>query len=218
MNKKFLEIGVFILLLTAIAGGGFWCWEENKEMQEQKKQEMAEQKQENAVESVQKENTDIKDKEQTQDDQTDLVWYEVPELRIKFQVEKWAKDDLGYVAGKTSIDSGNGSNSVYATFYPKSTLNEHSDECYSSKDKELLCWIFDVSRFDNREELRLKDGNTWQVLCPVKAKEFDTYSICYERHIQDPYYGMGEENYLQYKETHPKDIYFAVKFDTVMPL
>lgn len=96
MSKKFIISATFAFLLIALAliVGKFWGGGEKtgKENSYPTKQEMG----------------------------NDLVWFQIPELNIQFQVEKEIADAVGFVA------SGEKSWRLYAKSYPK-TVASHEE-------------------------------------------------------------------------------------------
>ena len=112
MNKKLL-ITIGIILGLAVVAGGFWyiqryVQDDSQEVanSEQENIEVVENEDQNNKQENQSNNpskNQISTKQLTKEEteklkqEKDLVWYEIPELGIKFLVTRDSKDDLRYI-------------------------------------------------------------------------------------------------------------------------
>ena len=93
MNKKTFFIILVFALLVCVLVFGIWKFKNGKKQQEQSQIK------------VQQVNND----DQLQNPESELVWYEIPELGIRFKVEKDMKDELVYqFVGETMATNSNG--------------------------------------------------------------------------------------------------------------
>lgn len=96
MKKKRIIIGVFILLALIAIGGWFWCsenWErEGDTVQITQKKESDSLQESIADEQEQPEVEDDRPTTLQYQDRKDLVWYEIPEFGLRFQIFAHSKD------------------------------------------------------------------------------------------------------------------------------
>lgn len=87
MNKKTSVIIIIVVLVIAVIGGGFWYGKSKKNQFMESKQ----------VKSNDQNQSEFNNDKQNQDsNETEMVWYEIPELKIRFKVDKIVADDLIY--------------------------------------------------------------------------------------------------------------------------
>ncbi|MFC1644917.1 hypothetical protein ACFL08_02735 [Patescibacteria group bacterium] len=93
------------------------------------------------VEDVEKE--DIQDSAKAQPKEEDLVWYEIPELGVKFKVTKESFDDLKYEVSETVK---NGEKTIGVRLYSQS-LVEFLGEGRCFQQGESMCASGSMARF-----------------------------------------------------------------------
>ena len=162
MNKKNLIIGIIVLIILII---GVVLWNQKNSKQDTKqevKQQVVKQTQEQKTTKeqsvVQKDgnnqnqaNGHLSPEEiEKLKKEKDLVWYEIPELNIKFLVTKDTKDDLGYIYKKVN-DSFN------VTFYSKSETDKELTGCILTKDGGWSCGLFQLSFMNTRDIYKYND-------------------------------------------------------------
>jgi hypothetical protein len=142
MKKKVVigGISVTIILFWIV---GFWIWKENKKIKEN-----SQSIQENIKTIDNEKNGDMK-QQVILDDQ--LVWYEVPELGIRFKVTPDTKEDLGYSFRKNQTHDGS-SIIKTAMFYSKTETDEKLTGCELSEDTGHSCGVFQLSSKIEKED------------------------------------------------------------------
>ena len=156
----------------------------------------------------------------------DLVWYEIPELEIKFLVTKDAKEDLGYVVRKNK-DQFKKDNTI-VLFYNLSEINfkknrYNQDVCFNKKN-ELEChnWIsFTKISFKYNEYLKKKFGADSGWVCHKDTnngeKELlqinNDYIICYDFNPQ-AFNWTDTTEYNEYLKTI-KDKHLKIYLNTI---
>lgn len=88
--------------------------------------------------------------------ESEMVWYDIPELGVRFKATKDTKTDLGYVFYDdfTIVDSSMHYKS--AVFFSRSQTNEEFDGCHLSEDG-FTCGRFYVYVYGSNE------GDIWKV-------------------------------------------------------
>ena len=221
MNKRNLIIGI-IVLMALVGGVVLWSQKSNqqdtkqqtkkevdKQVQEQSTQE---QNQKQEVNKEQKENQEqvinhLSPKEiEKLKKEKDLVWYEIPELGIKFLVTKDTKEDLDYFIKKSSLPYNIKHKYVYL-FYKSLIRFNNEDWCgFKRKTKENNCSSIGI---DIR---KIADINAPADGCDYFVLIKNPIGLC----ISHPQAALFK-NYHEYKEylQSIKNKNFKIYFETV---
>ena len=150
MNKK-VTIVIILILALALVAGGFWCWQNNKkaEVNQQAKQAENQEQQDNAIKirDDTRFGARLSEKEiKAIKNNNSLVWYEIPELGIKFKVTLDTKDDLRYIT-ETEKNKETEENEITVFFYNQSTVNFLGNSCLLNNQVKKTCTEGALSRY-----------------------------------------------------------------------
>ena len=188
MNKK---ITIGIILGLAVVAGGFWyvqryIQDDSQEVanSEQEKVEISENEnnQENQISTKQltKEETEKLKKEK------DLVWYEIPELGIKFLVTEDTKNDLRYSYKEfRGYRHDNDYLKVKSIMlYSSLETDKNLSNCTLGEEKGWSCGWIQLNVVLKKELMLYKEKNGLNIWCndgSFKKFEIDNYFGCIVR-------------------------------------
>jgi len=151
---------LFLLISVPLTVGVLWCVEkEKKEIAVIQTRILQENE-----EAVKKAKEAIEEKRQRADE--DLVWYEIPELGVRFKVTPDSKDDLRYTVTYNKKDR----NGVIVDFYSILQYQFLGEVCSIQDAKNVFereytgkystCSLWSISRYSeiSRKEFKLKQG------------------------------------------------------------
>lgn len=200
MKNKLIIITISAILVSIITGVSFYFFQKRKEIQNSMRQSKVTENNrgvENDVEEEAKE--DLNNNKETEGSKEEieklkndnsLVWYEVPELGIKFKVTPYTKEDLKYFKENESVyfykqslidfikfyrHIDNVDSSYYSIFavnrkFYKTKNSEHfCDKIFSLNKEEFICYSLPQAAIFNSE----KENNEY--LESIKSKKDRSY-------------------------------------------
>ena len=183
-NKKVL-IGILITAFAILIASGVWFVRKQEKISTTQQQISLENKPE-PIQALQFQ------PQQIPEDQ--LVWYEIPELGIKFKVTPDAKEDLKYTIVKYS-EIGDTAKFPNAVLYLQSVRDFLGQEKCNPIDR---CAEFVITRLPNNycENRQKNGGPDW---CAIVLNN-DKYEFNLYRYQQAPRFSSGEEG-MKYATT-----------------
>ena len=168
---------------------------------------------------VEKSNVGVKDKKD------ELVWYEVPELGIKFKVSPDSKEDLRYFIKDYSDDLGK---SVHVSFYSKFVRKNELDkiyydiifDTYNKKEYVLQDLVFTL---ESKKAVETTHGIGYVHRCDTVFLDLGNELICIPQpqatlFVSDTELGRKNEEKIlmdKFKELNKDKKYFNIEFGTM---
>ncbi|MCD6149695.1 hypothetical protein J7J13_02825 [bacterium] len=149
MNKKVTIVIISILALALVVGEGWYARSQKAEANQQVGQVKNQEQQDNAI-KIQDDTrfgTRLSEKEiKAIKNNNSLVWYEIPELGIKFKTTLDTKDDLRYIT-ETEKNKETEENEITVFFYNQSTVNFLGNSCLLNNQVKKTCTEGALSRY-----------------------------------------------------------------------
>lgn len=205
-KKSIIFSGIFFVIAVAVAGGVLW-YANLVQRDAHLAQQKAEEEQKKLAES---------NKEKSEND---LVWYEVPELGVKFLTSMDAKDDLHYSARERTIGDEKVRVGVVDTGFTSliETKGDQNKNCILSEDG-YSCgrfFLYDYKLIDNQN---LNDKTLSQICTDsngiILLKKNENEIICY---YGDENLVITDQNYRDWFHvpSEQKDKWFKVSFQSI---
>ncbi len=139
--KKMIILVLTVVLLLVIIAIGFLMWNNNQKKNEINQLQNKAENQEQAV------------------DENNLVWYEIPELGVRFKVTQDTKEDLRYKFKKY----GNNIETSSAMFYSVDQTDENLTGCSLSENYGWSCGFFQLGSIGQSdiEKYTKEVGKSW---------------------------------------------------------
>lgn len=148
----------------------------------------------------------------------DLVWYEIPELEVRFKVTPDAKDDLGYNF-KKYMSFENSINVKKVAIYSLSETDSNLSDCTLSEEKGWSCGLIDISIASKNEIDKYSERNPGFTYCnPGNLSVLENNYICITNignNIDYNKFVFNEEYQNFFHISQVKDKKFGIYFNTI---